>query len=88
MVLTCVRTCSRQARHTWYLHALEHVLALIGHLHRPDLAGKPEQVDKSLRIMMIIQVSGGKGSNAFIVQCIRGSGACLDNIAFGSSVQQ
>ena len=46
---------------------LEQLLTLVGHLHRPDLTGKSEQVDKALRVMVVIQVARGEGSNALIV---------------------
>ena len=37
------------------------------HFHGADFAGKAEKVDKAFRVVMVVQVAGGKGGNAFII---------------------
>ena len=32
--------------------------------------------------MVVIHIARGEGSDALIVECIRGSGACFDDVAF------
>ena len=50
-------------------------------LHGAYLAGKAEQIDKAFCVMMVVQVTCGKGSDGFVIQGIRGGGACLDDIS-------
>ena len=40
-------------------------------LHGAYLAGEAKQIDEAFRVMMIIQVTCGKGSDGFVVQGIR-----------------
>ncbi len=37
------------------------------HFHGTDFAGEAEEVDKAFRIVVVIQVAGGEGSDAFII---------------------
>ena len=37
------------------------------HFHCPDFGGKAEQVNKSFRVMVVIQISRGEGCNALII---------------------
>ena len=37
------------------------------HLHGTDFAGKAEQVNEPFRIMVVIQIAGSKGGDAFVV---------------------
>ncbi len=37
------------------------------HLHGADLAGEAEKVDKAFRVVVVVQIAGGEGSNAFII---------------------
>ena len=50
-------------------------------LHGAYLAGEAKQIDEAFRVMMVIQVTCGKGSDGFVVQGIRGGGARLDDIS-------
>lgn len=37
------------------------------HFHSTDFAGEAEQIDEALRIVMVIQISGSEGGDAFII---------------------
>ena len=62
------------------MHVLKYVLkyracfglleldALLLHLHCANLAGQTEEVDEALCVMMVIKVTGSKGSDALIVK--------------------
>ena len=60
---------------------LKHILALFLHLHCTHLAGEAKQIDEALCIMVIVQIAGGEGSDALIVERVGRSGASLDDIA-------
>lgn len=46
-------------------YLFQHTLFL--HFHSTNFAGKTKQIDKSFRIMVVIQVSCCEGSNAFVI---------------------
>lgn len=50
--------------------------------HGANLCGESEEIDKAFGVMVIIEVTGGKGCDALIVQRIWRGGAGLDDISF------
>ena len=50
-------------------------------LHGAYLGGKAEQIDEAFRIVMVVQVAGGEGSDGLVVQGIGRGGPGLDNVA-------
>ena len=50
-------------------------------LHGTNLQGQTEQIDEAFCIVMVIQITGGEGSQVLIVQRVRRSGSRLDDVA-------
>lgn len=61
--------------------ALEQLLPLLLHLHGANLAGKAEEIDEALRVVVVVEIAGGEGCDALVVKCVRRGGAGLDDVA-------
>ena len=78
------RQSSKRCR-PWLVEILRGRLFLVflyfRHFHSPNLERQTEQGDESVRIVMIVEISGGEGSKGFTVQAVGGGGSRLDDIA-------
>lgn len=52
------------------------------HLHGAYLEGQAKEIDKAFRVVVVVQITGGEGGNALVIQGVRRCGSGLDNIAF------
>ena len=55
-------------------------------LHCAHLGGKAKEIDEAFRIMVIVQIAGGEGSDGLIVQGVGGSGSGLNDVALVEDV--
>ena len=51
------------------------------HFQSAHLLGKTEEVDKSFRVVVVIEIAGREGSEALVVEAVRRRSAGLNDIA-------
>ena len=58
------------------------LLLSLGHFHSTYFQRQSEQGDKAVSVVVVVEITGGKGSQGFAVQGVWGGGSGFDDVAF------